>query len=119
MILTKTVIKSGVEFKLWDRVVNCRSDIACPLGWRGTVVGLVEESKETLGVGSSVQSAMCDVVFDKPFVGASSLDGLCRERHGYRIPQYALLKLAKYAKSTKTQDQTQSTQSPMKIVNKT
>ena len=83
------------------------------------MVGLVEESKETLGVGSSVQSAMCDVVFDKPFVGASSLDGLCRERHGYRIPQYALLKLAKYAKSAKAQDQTQSSQSPMKIMNKT
>ena len=46
---------------------------------------------------------MCDVVFDKPFVGASSLDGLCKERHGYRIPQYALLKLAKYAKSAKTE----------------
>ena len=34
-----------VEFKLWDRVVNCRSDCACPLGWRGTVVGIVPESK--------------------------------------------------------------------------
>ena len=53
---------------------------------------------ETLGVGSSIQSAMCDVVWDKAFVGASSLDGLCPERRGYRIPQYSLLKLAKYAK---------------------
>ena len=30
-----------VDFKLWDRVVNCRSDCACPLGWRGTVIGIV------------------------------------------------------------------------------
>ena len=41
---------------------------------------------------------MCDVVWDKPFIGGCSLDGLCPERRGYRIPQYSLLKLAKYSK---------------------
>ena len=33
------------KFALWDRVVNCRSDCAVPLGWRGTVIGLIPESK--------------------------------------------------------------------------
>ena len=33
------------KFGLWDRIVNCRCDGAVPLGWRGTVVGLVPESK--------------------------------------------------------------------------
>ena len=37
-----------VDFKLWDRVVNCRSDCACPLGWRGTVIGIVPETKGTV-----------------------------------------------------------------------
>ena len=41
---------------------------------------------------------MCDVVWDKPFIGGCSLDGLCPDRRGYRIPQYSLLKLAKYSK---------------------
>ena len=50
----------------------------------------------TLGVGSAVQSPMCDVVWDKPFLGASPLDGLCPDRRGYRIPQYCLLNLNKY-----------------------
>ena len=44
---------------------------------------------------------MCDVVWDKPFIGGCSLDGLCPERRGYRIPQYSLLKLAKYSKERK------------------
>lgn len=33
------------KFGLWDRVVNCRSDCAVPLGWRGTIIGLIPESK--------------------------------------------------------------------------
>merc|ERR1712131_525330 len=79
-----------VDFKLWDRVVNCRSDCACPLGWRGTVIGIVPETKETLGVGSCSQ------------------DGLCPERRGYRIPQYSLLKLAKYSKERRKDERSRS-----------
>ena len=66
---------------------------------------------ETLGVGSSIQSAMCDVVWDKPFVGASSLDGLCPERRGYRIPQYSLLKLGKYYKKRDEKETAAKTES--------
>lgn len=41
---------------------------------------------------------MCDVVWDKPFIGGSPLDGLVPDRRGYRIPQYSLLNLGKYKK---------------------
>ena len=43
-----------VDFKLWDRVVNCRSDCACPLGWRGTVIGIVPETKGIISFIASV-----------------------------------------------------------------
>ena len=34
-------------FAMWDRVINCRNDCAVPLGWRGTVIGVVPESRGT------------------------------------------------------------------------
>lgn len=45
-----------------------------------------------------MQSAMCDVLWDKPFIGGATMDGLVPERRGYRIPQYSLLNLGKYRK---------------------
>ena len=41
---------------------------------------------------------MCDVVWDKAFIGGSPMDGLVPDRRGYRIPQYSLLNLGKYRK---------------------
>ena len=35
-------------FAMWDRVINCRNDCAVPLGWRGTVIGVVPESRGSL-----------------------------------------------------------------------
>ena len=45
-----------------------------------------------------MQSAMCDVLWDRPFIGGATMDGLVPERRGYRIPQYSLLNLGKYKK---------------------
>ena len=42
---------------------------------------------------------MCDVMWDKAFVGGATLDGLVPDRRGYRIPQYSLLNLGKYRKT--------------------
>lgn len=83
------------KFTLWDRVVNCRNDTAVPLGWQGTVIGTIPEQAVTLGVGSSIQDAMCNIVWDKPFMGGSNLNGMCPQRRGYRLPQFCLLNLNK------------------------
>ncbi|CAG5086426.1 Oidioi.mRNA.OKI2018_I69.PAR.g11207.t1.cds [Oikopleura dioica] len=83
------------KFTLWDRVVNCRGDTAVPLGWQGTVIGTIPEKAATTGVGSSIQSPMCNILWDKPFMGGSNLNGMCPPRRGYRLPEFCLLNLNK------------------------
>jgi len=46
---------------------------------------------------------MCDVIWDKPFIGGSPMDGLVPDRRGYRIPHYSLLNLGKYKKMKEQQ----------------
>lgn len=59
-----------------------------------------------------MQSPMCDVMWDKAFVGGATLDGLVPDRRGYRIPHYSLLNLGKYRKAKAEKSEGQGQRAP-------
>ncbi|EEC10068.1 pacman protein, putative [Ixodes scapularis] len=74
----------SATFRLFDRVVNVRENIAVPLGLRGTVTGIckVEEGEPKL----------CEVVFDQSFVGGLTLR--CSPNRGYKLSTLSLVNLS-------------------------
>ncbi|CAN7987458.1 unnamed protein product, partial [Ixodes pacificus] len=74
----------SATFRLFDRVVNVRENIAVPLGLRGTVTGIckVEEGEPKL----------CEVVFDQGFVGGLTLR--CSPNRGYKLSTLSLVNLS-------------------------
>ncbi|XP_037279840.2 5'-3' exoribonuclease pacman isoform X2 [Rhipicephalus microplus] len=71
-------------YSLFDRVVNVRENIAVPLGYRGTIIGLLPLEDN--------DPQMCEVVFDEPFAGGLPLR--CSEHRGYRISILFLVNLS-------------------------
>lgn len=83
----------SATFRLFDRVVNVRENITVPLGLRGTITGIckVEEGEPTL----------CEVVFDKEFVGGLSLR--CSPNRGYKLSTLSLVNLSHGTRSQRGQ----------------
>lgn len=84
---------ASATFRLFDRVVNVRENITVPVGLRGTITGLckVEEGEPQL----------CEVVFDKPFLGGMQLR--CSPNRGYRLLALSLVSLSHGTRQHKTQ----------------
>jgi hypothetical protein len=62
-----------------------------PLGTIGTVIGSTQVLKSN---GSSAVSCLVTVLLDKPWIHASSLNGLCSDRRGLIVPDYILTKIS-------------------------
>ncbi|XP_026681598.1 5'-3' exoribonuclease 1 isoform X1 [Diaphorina citri] len=82
--LDKLCPDPDTKFKLFDRVVNIRDCYTVPLGYRGTIIGIVQ--------GETSYDAMYDVVFDKPFPHGVKIR--CSESRGYRMPAQAMINLS-------------------------
>ncbi|KAL1426536.1 hypothetical protein MTO96_018272 [Rhipicephalus appendiculatus] len=80
-------------YNLFDRVVNVRENIAVPLGYRGTIIGLLPLEDN--------EPQMCEVVFDEPFAGGLPLR--CSEHHGYRISTLFLVNLSYGSRGQRSQ----------------
>ena len=73
----------GGTFDLADRVVAVGSGGTPPFGSRGTVTGVYDDGKTI------------EVLFDKPFLGGSDLNGRCLGENGAILPPEELLNLSK------------------------
>lgn len=80
-------------YHLFDRVVNVRENISVPLGYRGTIIGLLPLEDN--------EPQMCEVVFDEPFAGGLPLR--CSEHHGYRISTLFLVNLSYGSRGQRSQ----------------
>lgn len=80
-------------YQLFDRVVNVRENIAVPVGYRGTVIGLLPLENN--------EPQMCEVVFDEPFAGGLPLR--CSEHHGYRLSTLFLVNLSHGSRGQRSQ----------------
>ncbi|KAJ3025451.1 hypothetical protein HDV00_012714, partial [Rhizophlyctis rosea] len=67
------------KFSLGDRVVHVLDAGVVPLGAVGTVVGM--------------EKGFLDIVFDRPFMGGSSLDGRCGAYRGMTVNKETVLNL--------------------------
>lgn len=81
--LDKVCVDPDTKFDLFNRVVNIRDCYTVPLGYRGTVIGIIQ--------GETNYDTMYDVVFDKPFPHGVSIR--CSEGRGYRMAAQALINL--------------------------
>uniref|UniRef100_A0A8D8T5E3 5'-3' exoribonuclease 1 n=1 Tax=Cacopsylla melanoneura TaxID=428564 RepID=A0A8D8T5E3_9HEMI len=82
--LDKICPDPDTKFELFDRVVNIRDCYTVPLGYRGTVIGIIQ--------GETVYDTMYDVVFDKPFPHGVKIR--CSEGRGYRMAAQAMINLS-------------------------
>ena len=67
---------------LGDRVLNLGDDVV-PFGAVGTVVGVIRDTSRV------------EVLFDRPFLGGTDLNGACRPRHGAVMKWAHLLNLSR------------------------
>ncbi|KAK5646017.1 hypothetical protein RI129_004481 [Pyrocoelia pectoralis] len=77
---------SAATFELYDRVINVREGYTVPMGYKGTIVSIrkantQEESETTF-----------DIIFDKPFLGALSLNG--SSNRGYQMSKHSLINIS-------------------------
>ncbi|KAL1453826.1 hypothetical protein WDU94_010137 [Cyamophila willieti] len=82
--LDKICPDPDTKFELFDRVVNIRDCYTVPLGYRGTVIGIIQ--------GETVYDTMYDVVFDKPFPHGVKIR--CSDGRGYRMAAQAMINLS-------------------------
>src|ERR1700740_26254 len=74
----------NAKYRLFDRVVNIRSGIAVPLGWKGTITGIhIDEEKEV--------NTLYDILFDDEFPGGTALR--CTPGKGYKLSPACLINI--------------------------
>ena len=89
------------EFNVYDRVVNVRAGIFVPIGLRGVIIGIHEETENGLRSGekgTGHTSTVFDVLFDEEFPGGVALQG--STERGYKMHPANLLNL-EVGRSTK------------------
>ncbi|KAK9879471.1 hypothetical protein WA026_006540 [Henosepilachna vigintioctopunctata] len=72
----------SVQVRLFDRIVNVRSNHTVPYGLKGTVIG----------IHAGTLNSMYDVVFDSKFEGGNEIN--CSDGRGFRIPLNAFINIS-------------------------
>ncbi|XP_072036606.1 5'-3' exoribonuclease 1-like [Amphiura filiformis] len=72
------------DYQLFDRVVNVRDGYTVPLGMKGIVIGVQQNT--------NVLDSLYDVIFDEEFLGGLNLR--CTGSRAYRMPPTALMNIS-------------------------
>uniref|UniRef100_A0A1E1XLQ0 5'-3' exoribonuclease 1 n=1 Tax=Amblyomma sculptum TaxID=1581419 RepID=A0A1E1XLQ0_AMBSC len=84
---------SAATYQLFDRVVSVRENIVVPVGYRGTIIGLLPKEEN--------EPQMCEVVFDETFAGGLALR--CSAHRGYRLSTLFLVNVSHGSRGQRSQ----------------
>lgn len=74
---------ANATYELFDRVINIRDGYSVPLGFRGTVIGILPASKE--------QEIIYEVLFDEEFIDGLTIRS--SPNRAYQMPSYAMINI--------------------------